>query len=277
MKRASYFLLLLGLLLVVPQVRADPVGTSHEAEGGVDVVSLDLCTDWMLIRRGGAGRRVVYSPLLYRYPAPWTPTGLPTHDGRLETLLRLDPAQILVGQYNARMLRQRLQQLGKKVTVLPLPQSLSQLADYMGQFETALGLSSGAASSGIRPPPEISESPQAPRLLLLGANGIGTGGDTLEDEIIHRAGWRNWVEDTGWVRVDLERVIMDPPDAILWSKPDSPALANRFAQMPPIRQRLEQQPRFPGGDHDWRWQCPGPWTWTLIDDLARWREAFDES
>ncbi len=230
----------------------------------------------MLIRHGLPDQAVVYSPLLYRYATDWTPPGLPTHDGHLESLLRLEPARILSGQYNARMLRERLQQLGRKVTVLPLPQNLDQLEDYLRRFERAAGWPRGWVSGDRKGRAVKGGSGPSVRLLLLGANGIATGKNTLEDEMIQRAGWRNWLDQAGFVSLDIEAVLRDPPDAILWSQPDSPALANRFANLPPIRRRLERQPPFPTPDGDWRWHCPGPWTFDLIDDLARWREAFDE-
>ena len=274
---------LIGLALFVSPLWAEdearpPVALSPAGAATPRIVSLDLCTDWMLIRYGLPGQAAVYSPLLYRYATDWTPPGLPTHDGRLETLLRLGPARILAGQYNARMLRERLQQLGRQVTVLPLPQSLEQLEDYLRRFERAAGWPEGRAARGREGRADDSKAREQgprPRLLLLGANGIATGKNTLEDEMIRRAGWRNWLDRPGFVTLDIEAVLQDPPDAILWSQPYSPALANRFARMPPIRRLLERQPPFPAPDGDWRWHCPGPWTFDLIDDLARWREAID--
>jgi len=281
LRRLAYGLI--GWILVVVPLWAgeevlQPSPPSTPVSASPRIVSLDLCTDWMLLRHGLPGQAVIYSPLLYRYATDWTPPGSPTHDGRLETLLRLGPARLLTGQYNARMLRQRLQQLGRDVTVLPLPQSLDQLEEYLRRFERAVGWPAGrvAGERKGRAEHEKRSDPQPrPRLLLLGANGIATGSNTLEDEMIRRAGWRNWLDQPGFVTLDIEAVLRDPPDAILWSQPDSPALANRFARMPPIRRLLERQPPFPASDGDWRWHCPGPWTLDLIDDLARWWEAFD--
>jgi len=53
------------------------------AESPERIVSLDLCSDWMLARYASASQQVIYSPLLYRYPLEWIPSGLPMHDGSL--------------------------------------------------------------------------------------------------------------------------------------------------------------------------------------------------
>jgi iron complex transport system substrate-binding protein len=105
---------------------------------------------------------------------------------------------------------------------------------------------------------------------LLGSNGIGTGRDTFENEIINQAGWQNYLTAKGYIQLDLEQIASNPPDAILWSAPAKPALANRFAENPILKQRMlnagELQSNY------WRWQCPGPWSWALIEQLKQWKK-----
>ena len=119
-------------------------------------------------------------------------------------------------------------------------------------------------------PPQRSSQAKAKRLLLLGSNGIGTGRDTFEHQIIEQAGWRNYLEASGHVALDLEQIAADPPDAILFAAAEHQALANRFAEHPVLRRSVP-----PTGwlttDY-WRWQCPGPWTWDLIKQLSQWHD-----
>ena len=103
---------------------------------------------------------------------------------------------------------------------------------------------------------------------MLGANGIGTGTATLEHEILSRAGWRNYLSAPGYQRLDLEQIVLDPPDAILWAAPEHRALANQFAEHAALRQSIPAT-RWLATDY-WRWQCPGPWTWELIGQLQQW-------
>ena len=229
------------------------------------VVSLDLCTDWILVRYAERSQVKALSPLQLQYPVSWIDTRWPVHDGSLEQLVALKPDLVLVGEYNAFLLRARLKALGVRVEVLPLPQSLADIHLYEERVLALLGQPASLAS--IEPSAAQFPSPR-PRLLLLGPNGIGTGRGTMEHEILVRAGWDNDVQGQGYVQLDLERIATHPPDAVLWAAPSSRALANRFADHPVLKRSIPPS-RWLTTDF-WRWQCPGPWTWDLIRQLQQW-------
>lgn len=234
------------------------------------IVSLDLCMDWMLVYHLDSTPVAALSPLYQRYPLPIQPVDWPVHDGSVEQIFSLQPDLVLVGEYNAPMLRSRLQRLGLPVQVVQLPRSLAEVVDYEQQLLALLGLPQAQASPA---PVLLAAEPGAPRLLLLGANGIGTGRGTFEDQILVQAGWQNYLTESGYLRLDLEQLVNDPPDALLWAAPGSAALANRFAEHPALLQRIPAA-RWLTTDY-WRWQCPGPWTWELIEQLKQAREALD--
>ena len=240
-----------------------PVSATAAAPQGI--VSLDLCTDWMLLKYADRAQVRAYSPLLYEYPADWVPEGLPVHDGSLENILQLEPELLISGEYNAILLRKRLRQLGMRVEVLPLPTSLDGIRAYQDEFLALVGADAGsiAADWGLAYPPRHES------LLLLGANGIGTGSATIEDDLLQRAGWDNYIDTPGYVNLQLERIVADPPDAIYSSAPLSNSLANLFTRHPAIR-RLMPRHAEPRGEN-WRWQCPGPWSLDLIQELAAWQ------
>ncbi|MDR0775456.1 MAG: ABC transporter substrate-binding protein [Azonexus sp.] len=229
------------------------------------IVSLDLCTDWMLARYADRTQVAALSPMHRQYPVAWLDNSWPAHDATLERIVELRPDLVITGQYNALQLRSRLQTLGFRVEILPLPTSLDTVTQYEERFLSLLGKPLSLAS-----PPRAAMKTQAEpkRLLLLGANGIGTGRGTFEDAILERAGWANYLRDDGYLRLDLERIATDPPDAILWAAPRSKALANRFAEHPVLRQAVPRE-HWLSTDY-WRWQCPGPWTWELVGQLQRW-------
>lgn len=231
------------------------------------IVSLDLCADWMLARYVEPARVAALSPLHRRFPVTWLGTGWPAHDGTLEQVLQLKPDLVITGEYNALLLRRRLQALGVRVEVLPLPKSLADIRAYEEDMLRLLDLPADRAS--VPPLAAAMEGPRK-RLLLMGANGIGTGRETFEDGILEQAGWTNYLGESGYVRLDLERIAQDPPDAILWAAPGSRALANRFAEHPALR-RAVAPGRWLTTDY-WRWQCPGPWTWELTGQLRQWRD-----
>lgn len=242
------------------------------------VVSLDLCTDWMLARHLPRERVAALSPFHRRYPVAWVGLDWPAHDGSLEQVLAHKPDLVITGQYNALGLRQRLQALGVRVVVLPLPDTLARITAYEHMLLDAVGQPRGrarqpsgshadGASSGAVP-----GGVARPRLLLLGANAIGTGRGTLEHDVISRAGWDNAVVRQGHVALDMEALVRHPPDAILWAAPQHAAQANRFGSHP-VLQEVVPTSRWMRSDY-WRWQCPGPWTWDLVEQLVAWRNTL---
>lgn len=229
------------------------------------MLSLDLCMDWALAYHAEPERVVALSPTLKRYPVEWIGNDWPGHDGSLENIVQLQPDLVLVGQFSALMLRERLRDLGFRVEVLPLPDSLDQVVEHERQLLALMGKDPALARPA---PPPHAPQPAARRLLLLGSNGIGTGRDTFEHQILEQAGWRNYLEVSGHVALDLEQIASDPPDAILFAAPEHQALANRFAEHPVLK-RTVPAAHWLTTDY-WRWQCPGPWTWDLIRQLNQW-------
>jgi iron complex transport system substrate-binding protein len=226
------------------------------------ILSLDLCTDWMLAKYASPSQVLALSPLMKQYPVDWVGQDWPTHNGSLEQILRLKPDLVLTGEFNALMLRRRLQELGVRVEILPLPKSLSQVSEHEQRLLSLIGKSKDNAS---KPPRLKPSSHPKQRLLLLGANGIGTGRNTFEDDILRYAGWDNYLLEKGYINLDLERIATDPPDAILWSAPSSAALSNLFAKHPVLKRAIPSNRWLV--TKAWNWQCPGPWTWDLIEQL----------
>lgn len=229
------------------------------------ILSLGLCADWLIAHHADRHTVAALSQLQRRYPIDWIGPEWPLHDGSLEQVVALRPDLVLAGQYSATLLRQRLQSLGVQVEVLPLPRTLQQVVEYEKQFLHALQLPETLASAVPAPMPRPAR-PQ--RLLLLGANAIGTGQGTLEHEILEHAGWTNYLTEPGYQRLDLELIATDPPDAILWAAPKHRALANQFAEHPALTSAVPAE-RWLTSEF-WRWQCPGPWTWELIGQLHQW-------
>ncbi len=228
------------------------------------IVSLDLCTDWMLLKYANRSQVLAFSPLLYRYPVDWVDDDLPVHDGSLEVIMELQPDLVLTGEYNAIILRKRLQQLGMKVDIMELPDSLQAIQQYTKHFHSVV-------NNNIPTAITLQQFEYKKRtLLLLGANGIGTGTGTLENDVIVKSGWSNYVQQKGYVNLDLEQLVSNPPDAVLWSTPVSNSLANLFAEHPVLSKLTDKQQLF-SSDY-WCWQCPGPWTYDLIRELAEWKK-----
>ncbi len=259
----------LGLVLaLVAPSRSTPI------EPASRVVSLDLCSDWLLTSMAIAPDRVLLSPLSRRHRAPWMTTEWPAHDGSLEQILEHQPGLVLVGEFNASLLRARLERLGLKVLVTRQPPTLAAIEDHLRLVKAALEIAGiptatdfavTAAASDPARLPDRDPSPRALRLLLLAPNGFGAGTQTFEADLIRRAGWRNYLDQPGHQTLDLERLVIEPPDAVVWAAPPHAALANRFAQHRALLRALPTE-RWLITDY-WRWQCPGPWSIGLLKQL----------
>jgi len=232
------------------------------------IVSLDICSDWMLARYANREQVVALSPLLYQYPTETEHHDWPTHDGTLEHILEFKPDLVITGEFNATLLRSRLKELGINVKTTLLPTSIKELVFYVHDFLNLIG----SNNDGIRLSNYNKVAAEAPRLLLLGANANATGTGTLENEILELAGWQNYIKSTGYGKVDLEKLVQDPPDAILWSSPTSPALANAFFEHAALKKVMRNKPTLVLDDG--RWQCAGPWTLQQIEKLNMLREKW---
>ncbi len=252
---------LVAILALLPSIGASSPPTK--------ILSLDLCSDWLLAKYADHSQVVALSPLLKQYPVKWIGDKWPIHNGSLEQILQLKPDLVLSGEYNALILRQRLISLGFRVEVLTLPRTLPEVMAYEQRFLALIGLPINQASQ----PPPTTEAPNQPaRLLLLGANGIGTGRQTFEHDVIQQAGWSNYLESDGYSTLDLEQLVTDPPDAVMWSAPKSPALANQFAKHPALHRAIPAKQWL--SSRYWHWQCPGPWAWELIKQLQEQRTEW---
>jgi len=250
------------------------------------VLSLDLCSDWLVAHFASRDSVITLSPMAVRHPPPWSDREWPIHDGSLEQILALKPELVIVGAFNAPMLRQRLASLGFQVVVLDQVTDLIELASQIQRLLEAIDRQGGAPPeragqlSAFTPLqthlPLNANDPESPaaaaraitargRLLLLGPNGYGAGPGTFEAALIEAAGWRNYIQRPGHNRLDLESLTRTPPDAILWTSPPGPALANRFAQHRALARAVPRE-RWLETDY-WRWQCPGPWSLDLIRQL----------
>ena len=224
------------------------------------IVSLDLCTDWLLAKYAGKQQVAGLSPMADWFPVAWIGNSWPRHNGSLEQILSLKPDLVTLVPEK----REELTTEGG--LVLKLPKSISDVQAYEKKMLSFLGLSEKLAT---RPDYKKYTGP-ARSLLILGANGIGTGRNTFENELIHAAGWKNYLQTNGYVNLNLEKIILNPPDAILWTVPAYNALANQFAELPALLEKIPKQ-RWIHTEY-WRWQCPGPWSWQLVNELKQWQK-----
>lgn len=263
------YLFFIGLLLLWASASASFAFEKNSLSFTKRIVSLDLCSDALLKAAAPNDTAITLSPWSKRYPdlinrLSTQDSKNQYHDGSLESIIHIQPHLIIVNAFNATLLTKRLQALGFNVVVTPLAQNIEQIESIKQQLKPWLTL-----DSWQRQPPTFK---QKGRLLLLGANGYATGTNTLENDIIEQAGWTNYIQQTGHIRLNIEKLVVDPPEAIIILDRSSPAWAQQFQQHPALQKALLSSRQIK--TDTWRWQCAGPWMNLLIKQLQLKKQFF---
>ncbi len=188
------------------------------------IASIYLCSDQLLLQLADRGRIVS----LNRFAADPSfsndvgkVAGIPLNRGRAEEILPLKPDLVLAGTFTAPATKALLRRLGIPVLELPVEQNFADIRANIRRVAKAIGevargeklvaeLDRGIAA---KTPPDA----WRPELMLYRFGGYSQGRHTLSDAIIERAGFANYAAArlNGVGQLSLERIVMDPPDAIL--------------------------------------------------------------
>jgi iron complex transport system substrate-binding protein len=243
------------------------------------VVSLDLCTDQLLVELAQRDRIAAVTHLAAD-PAvsaiPEKARGMPITHGNAEDVLRYDPDLVLAGPFGVTGTVDLLRRLGRRVVVVPLPQDLDgvrasvrAVADAVGEAAKgeALIAELDRRLSLLAPP-----AGPRPTALIYQVGGSVSGPGSLADAILTAAGWRNMSAAYRLSRggqVPLESLIAKPPDLLVLASQEDDyrtALADNLRH--PIIRRLRE--RGASVELPWRfWLCGTPHIAEAIERLAR--------
>jgi iron complex transport system substrate-binding protein len=243
------------------------------------VVSLDLCTDQLLVELAQRDRIAAVTHLAAD-PAvsaiPEKARGMPITHGNAEDVLRYDPDLVLAGPFGVTGTVDLLRRLGRRVVVVPLPQDLDgvrasvrAVADAVGEAAKgeALIAELDRRLSLLAPP-----AGPRPTALIYQVGGSVSGPGSLADAILTAAGWRNMSAAYRLSRggqMPLESLIAKPPDLLVLASQEDDyrtALADNLRH--PIIRRLRE--RGASVELPWRfWLCGTPHIAEAIERLAR--------
>src|SRR5215471_17416957 len=189
------------------------------------IVSLDLCTDQLLIELV-APNRIAAVTHLAADPAvsaiPDKARGIPITRGNAEDVLRYDPDLVLAGPFGVSSTVDLLRRLGRHVVVVPLPQDLDGVRASVRAVAGAVGeVARGEAMiaeldrrlSALAP-----RASPAPTALIYQVGGSVSSPGSLADAILAAAGLRNMSTAYRLSRggqVPLESLIAKPPDLLV--------------------------------------------------------------
>jgi iron complex transport system substrate-binding protein len=188
------------------------------------IVSLNLCLDQILVdlvprERIAAISHLGADPAVSAVPERLV--GLPSTRGEAEDVLALNPDLILASTFTRPATVSLLRSLGKRVEILPLPQSLAgirtqltTLGQLVGEPDHAQSLISVLDRTLDGSPPRH----QLRRALIYQVNSMVSGPGGLMDEVLAIAGYQNAARELGAsssAHVTLETLIETPPDLLI--------------------------------------------------------------
>ncbi len=243
------------------------------------IVSINLCTDQLLLMLVNPERIASISALALDPHSSYmaaAASGLHTNHGKSEELLPLKPDLVLASGFAARPAVELMRRLGHKVEVLPMATDIAgirnnirRLAALVGEIEKGDQL---IQQMDIRIAVVTGRlSGSRPKAIFYQPRGYTSGSDTLQDEALRLAGWRNVAADigvSGYSSVSLEELLMSQPQQIFTSSyaPGTSSMAQRQLQHPVIRRLTNERPMVEVGYR--LWICDGPMIADAIEALA---------
>jgi iron complex transport system substrate-binding protein len=289
--RASAAAAALGLSVAVLVAAAGPAPAQERGRAGgvlapARIVSLDLCTDQLLIalverRRIAAVTHLAADPAVSAIPDQ--ARGIPVTHGAAEDVLRYDPDLILAGPFGVAATVDLLRRLDRNVVVVAQAPDLAGVRAAVRTVAAAVGeemrgeavvaafdrrLAAVSAAPPARPPPTA---------VVYEVGGTVSGAGSLADAVLAAAGFHNMAADyrlTRSGRVPLEVLVADPPDLVVLSSAAGDyrsVVADNLRH--PALDALRR--RHASIELPWQlWLCGTPHVADAVERLARARAAL---
>jgi iron complex transport system substrate-binding protein len=268
-------------LVLLPLLWATaPAGLSSAlAEPPQRIVSLDLCTDQLLIELAPRAHIAAVTHLASDASVSAIPEkarGIPITHGAAEEVLSYDPDLILAGPFGVAATIGLLRRLERNLVVVPLAQDLDGVRTAVKTVAQAIGaVARGEAMladfdrrlAAVAALPAVAR----PSALLYQVGGVVSGPDSLADAALAAAGYRNKARDYRLAlngRVSLELIVTEPPDLLLLASrgDDYPtAAADNLRHPALVRLRRERASL----ELPWQlWLCGTPHIADAVEKLA---------
>lgn len=250
------------------------------------IVSLNLCVDQLLVQLVPRGRIAaltdrIDNPALS--PMAGRGRGIPQIAGHAEEVIAFKPDLILASTFSARTTVGLLRRLGYRVETLPVATTFEEVRANVRRFADLVG----EPEAGARMIADFDrrlaaiEVPAKPATAALyWARGSTSGGGTLIDLTVRKAGFRNLSAEEGFGiagKLPLETLLVRRPDAIIMANTvgDPPSLATEILKHPALARVLT---RTPGTTIDGRrWVCGTPGIMATLERLAAFRNTLADA
>ncbi|MET0121518.1 MAG: ABC transporter substrate-binding protein [Candidatus Thiodiazotropha sp. 6PLUC9] len=245
------------------------------------VVSLNLCSDQLLLMLADPEQIASVSHLAREETSSFVASRAkeyPANHAQLEEIITLQPDLVLTVPYTNPRLITALQHLGFNLYPLTLGNHLHEITSEIERLAIRLGQKTRGKAvvdemlQRIASETEHSEL-NRPSALFYQPRGYTSGTNTLQNEALKLAGWRNSAAENGlqgYGQISLEKVILSQPDILITSAYGklSNSLAEQILSHPVLFRLMQDQPRL---EIPYKyWICPGP---MLAEAVSLLREA----
>jgi iron complex transport system substrate-binding protein len=220
------------------------------------IAALNLCTDLLLLELVERERIV---SLTYWASDPdlsylaERARGIPVNHSLAEEIVPRDPDLILAGQFSDVQVVSMLTRLGYPVAVLDVPLTLAGMRAHILEFGELVGEPEGARlladeiDAGLREAAAAVPSGERPLAAVYGPQGVSPGSDTLLNDLLSLAGYRNLATELGIVSygtLSLEDLVMAEPDVLVLDNvaSNTDSIAHRALQHPVLRRQFAGKP-----------------------------------
>ncbi len=270
------------LLFVLLIAAYSSVSVAGEPMKPQRIASLNLCLDALLLKLVEPAR---INSLTYLSGNPqFSPFAKQAQQfylnrGLAEDLVPRNPDLVLAGDFGAGDTKVLLTQLGFRVETLSLPRTLADISVHLRRFGE-LTDSEIAAEKMVR---ELetqlarldAHSSKPIPAFWYASNSYVVGADTLENELMTRAGFHNLALDkhiSGFAQLDLEDLILAQPQVIIVEASDVQAfsLAQEYVNHPALRKNNMQIIKLPATLS----VCIAPIAVDVIENLIQQKNAL---
>lgn len=247
------------------------------------IVSINLCLDALLIKLVEPSR---VDSLYYLSANPQFSSiaeeakKYNLNRGLAEDIVPRNPDLVLAGTFTSSDLRALLKQLNFRVELLDLPRNLDDISTHIRRFGDLVSRPAEAEVMAKALEQKLVQLDEARKQLKpvpgfwYSSNGVVIGSDTVENELMTRAGFHNLALDkniVGFRQLDLEELIIAQPKVIILEASDVQAfsLAQEYVEHPALRGHNVKIIRLPS-----TLSCVAPVAADAIESLMQQRKSL---
>lgn len=246
------------------------------------IVSLNLCADQLLMemlppeRLVGVTHLSVDSGISYHFEKA---KHYHQHRGRIEEIIALNPDLIITGKFTTQPTNQLLEKLGYSVLRIGLPKTIAEIKQQL----TEIGERIGAANQANTIIKNMSQTlfelrkeklKHTPSAAIYYANGFSAGKQTIVDEALRFAGFKNIAAEQGLdyiAPLSMEALIKAEPDVLILGRyqKNTDSMAHQVLKHRALQKFIRAKSVKTIAMPDRYWDCAGPSIVTAIAHLQQ--------